>query len=286
MIDRTVLTCTSNLTEQGTIHTIPYLSPGLKHASDSAIITENNNLMTGWKSVSESGQTAGHVPQGKKIVAVQDVSKRYHIGKKFVEALRGVSLDMYEGEFVAITGSSGSGKSTLLQILGCLDRPTEGKVVIGNQDITKLQDSALSELRKSTMGFIFQSFYLQPFLRLSENLTVPAMFTNKNKTDINSRVAMLLEQVGLTERANHFPKELSGGQIQRAAIARALVNNPRIILADEPTGNLDSKNGQAIIDLFQDIRLKFGTTIVVVTHDRGIAQQADRIIELRDGAIV
>jgi len=225
-------------------------------------------------------------PTGEEIVSLQGVSKRYKLGKQTVNALRDITLSINKGEFVAITGASGSGKSTLLQIIGCLDKPTSGKVRVGSKETTNLSDRALSELRQSTVGFIFQSFYLQPFLRLGDNLTVPAMFTNKNKKDIDSKVQRLLQQVGLSERARHFPKELSGGQIQRAAIARALINDPRIILADEPTGNLDSANGQSIIDLFKRIRNELGTTIVVVTHDLAIARQADRVIELKDGAIV
>lgn len=222
----------------------------------------------------------------EEIISVKNISKRYKLGKQTVDALKDVSLSIGKGEFVAITGASGSGKSTLLQMIGCLDKPTSGSVVIEDRDTTKLGDNALSELRQKSIGFIFQSFYLQPFLRLNDNLAVPAMFTNQKKKEIDSKVERLLQQVGLTERAKHFPKELSGGQIQRAAIACALVNNPRIILADEPTGNLDSKNSKSIIDLFQAIRDKLGTTIVVVTHDADIARQADRIITLKDGAIV
>ncbi|NCU38506.1 ABC transporter ATP-binding protein [Candidatus Saccharibacteria bacterium] len=225
-------------------------------------------------------------PDSESIVTIRDVSKKYILGKQPVEALRDVSLDVYKGEFVAITGASGSGKSTLLQLIGCLDKPTNGQIIVDGKDIKKLGDNTLSDLRKSTIGFIFQSFYLQPFLRLHDNLAVPAMFTSSKRQAIDNKVSLLLQQVGLSDRANHFPKELSGGQIQRAAIARALVNNPRIILADEPTGNLDSTNGQSIIDLFQTIRTKLGTTIVIVTHDTGIASQADRVIELKDGAVV
>jgi ABC-type lipoprotein export system ATPase subunit len=225
-------------------------------------------------------------PKGDEIISIQGVSKRYKLGKNTVNALRDVSLSIGKGEFVAITGASGSGKSTLLQIIGCLDKPTEGKVSVESKETTDLGDDALSDLRKSAIGFIFQSFYLQPFLHLSDNLSVPAMFTNVNKKDIDSKVEQLLQQVGLSERAKHFPKELSGGQIQRAAIARALVNKPRIILADEPTGNLDSANSKSIIELFRTIRNTLGTTIIVVTHDRDIAQQADRVVELKDGAIV
>lgn len=232
--------------------------------------------------------SAARQPQSasNEIVSVQQVSKCYALGKQTVDALREVTLSIGKGEFVAITGASGSGKSTLLQIIGCLDKPTSGRVVVESKETTHLSDNALSELRQHAIGFIFQSFYLQPFLRLNDNLAVPAMFTREKKKDIDARVDELLQQVGLTERAKHFPKELSGGQIQRAAIARALVNNPRIVLADEPTGNLDSANSRAIIDLFRTIRDKLGTTIIVVTHDRGIASQADRIVELKDGVIV
>lgn len=225
-------------------------------------------------------------PVSDEIISVQQVSKRYTLGKQTVDALREVTLSIGKGEFVAITGTSGSGKSTLLQIIGCLDKPTSGRVAVESKETMHLSDSALSELRQHAIGFIFQSFYLQPFLRLNDNLAVPAMFTREKKKDIDARVDELLQQVGLTERAKHFPKELSGGQIQRAAIARALVNNPRIVLADEPTGNLDSVNSRAIIDLFRTIRDKLGTTIIVVTHDREIASQADRVVELKDGAIV
>jgi ABC-type lipoprotein export system ATPase subunit len=221
--------------------------------------------------------TASRPPSDKPtIISVQELTKTYRIGKRQVIALRGVSFNIGEGEFVALTGPSGSGKSTLLQIIGCLDKPTSGQVTVDTRDTNTLGDNALSELRKSTIGFIFQSFYLQPFLRLRDNLAVPAMFTNAKKKDTDDKVSSLLEQVGLSDRANHFPKELSGGQIQRAAIARALMNNPKIILADEPTGNLDSANSQSIIDLFKKIRDELGTTVIVVTHNSEIASQADR----------
>lgn len=225
-------------------------------------------------------------PVGEVIISAQNVSKRYKLGKRTVDALRDVSFTIGKGEFVAITGASGSGKSTLLQIIGCLDKPTTGALNIESKETTALSDSKLSELRQNAVGFIFQSFYLQPFLSLSDNIAVPAMFTDEKKQLIDDKVEGLLAQVGVSERAQHYPKELSGGQIQRAAIARALVNNPRIILADEPTGNLDSKNSKSIIDLFRKIRDELGTTVVVVTHDVDIARQADRIIELKDGVIV
>lgn len=224
--------------------------------------------------------------QLEEVIAVKNVSKHYKLGRQMVHALNNVTLSIGKGEFVAITGASGSGKSTLLQIIGCLDKPSAGVVAIEGKETAHLGDNALSELRQKSIGFIFQSFYLQPFLRLSDNLAVPAMFTAEKKAAINSKVARLLDRVGLSDRAKHFPKELSGGQIQRAAIARALINNPRIILADEPTGNLDSTNSKTVIELFRAIRDSLGTTIVVVTHDETIARQADRVISLKDGAII
>lgn len=238
------------------------------------------------QSVTTISRSTPHSVGGEVIISVQNISKRYKLGEQTVDALNDVSLSIDKGEFVAITGASGSGKSTLLQIIGCLDKPTSGVVSIDAKETTELSDSALSELRQNAIGFIFQSFYLQPFLRLNDNLAVPAMFTNEKKQAIDDKVELLLQQVGLSERSRHFPKELSGGQIQRAAIARALVNSPRIILADEPTGNLDSTNSKSVIDLFRTIRDKLGTTIVVVTHDVEIARQADRVIELKDGAVV
>jgi len=225
-------------------------------------------------------------PTGPVLVSLKDVTKMYRAGKTKVEALRGVSLAVRTGEIVAITGPSGSGKSTLLQLIGCLDRPTTGTVQVDGRDIATLRDAALSDVRRATIGFIFQSFYLQPFLSLHDNVAVPAMFTGQEGKAITTRTAALLGTVGLADRATHFPKELSGGQIQRAAIARALMNRPKLLLADEPTGNLDSANSERIMALFRSIRDTLGTTVVIVTHNPEIARAADRIIQLKDGAIV
>jgi putative ABC transport system ATP-binding protein len=220
------------------------------------------------------------------IVDIVNVSKRYSVGKSTIQALNSISIAINRGEFIAITGESGSGKSTLLQLIGCLDKPTEGQITIAGKDTSTLNDTQLSDLRKKTIGFVFQSFYLQPFLRIDDNIAGPAMFTKQKKKDIDAQVTSLLNQVGLSERKEHYPKELSGGQIQRAAIARSLINNPSLLLVDEPTGNLDSQNSDKVISLFQKVRRQFGTTIIIATHNLDITRQADRVITLRDGAII
>lgn len=225
-------------------------------------------------------------PVGPVLLSAENVSRVYKRGRQSITVLDGVSLNIHEGEFVAITGTSGSGKSTLLNLIGGIDKPTSGDVVVDTVKLAKLSDKKLSLFRQKTIGFVFQFFYLQPFLRLQKNLEVPAMFARTSKKERRARVEELAAKVGLSDRLQHFPKELSGGQIQRAAIARALVNNPKIILADEPTGNLDSTNSTAIIQLFRSIREEFGTSIVIVTHDESIARQADRVIRLSDGRVV
>jgi len=222
---------------------------------------------------------------GPVLVSTEALSKTYKVGKQRVEALQQVSIEIREGEFVAFTGPSGSGKSTLLQLIGGLDKPSEGKVVVDGRDLTRLSDRALSNFRNKTIGFVFQFFYLQPFLNLQTNLAVPAIFARTNRRERSEAAERLAEAVGLADRLKHLPKELSGGQMQRAAIARALLNRPKLILADEPTGNLDSKNGTAIIELFEKVREEFGTTIIVVTHDPKVAARADREIILQDGRV-
>lgn len=222
---------------------------------------------------------------GPVIIDIKEVKKSYKVGKQNIDALSDISLQIREGEFVALTGASGSGKSTLLQLIGGLDKPTSGTVTVAGSDIKSMRDGALAQFRNTTVGFVFQSFYLQPFLNVGTNVAVPAMFAGSKQSQRQAAVKELVEAVGLTERIDHLPRELSGGQIQRAAVARALVNRPKILLADEPTGNLDSKNGQAIIELFQTIRKTYGTTIIVVTHDAAVAAKADREIRLHDGVV-
>lgn len=219
------------------------------------------------------------------LLSVKSLTKEYKRGRQRIPVLNGISLDIHEGEIVAITGASGSGKSTLLQILGGLDKPTAGEVLYSGTNLAKLSDSKLSAFRRQTVGFVFQFFYLQPFLKLERNLEVPGMFSRTKRAERRQQSERLAEKVGLSDRLAHLPRELSGGQMQRAAIARALFNKPKIILADEPTGNLDSKNGQAIIELFEAIREELGTTIIIVTHDEAIARRADRIIHIKDGML-
>lgn len=226
------------------------------------------------------------MPDTPVVVRLQNVSKQYKLGRRRVDALKNVSLEVREGEFVALTGASGSGKSTLLQLIGGLDKPSEGNIIVDGQEIGRLWDAKLSDFRNKTIGFVFQFFYLQPFLTLRTNVEVPGMFARSKRHDRREQAEKLLEEVGLSERSRHLPRELSGGQMQRAAIARALLNGPKILLADEPTGNLDSKNSHAIIELFQKVRQTFGTTVIIVTHDPVVAAKADRELVLSDGELV
>ncbi len=223
---------------------------------------------------------------GDTVVSLSDIGKEYKIGRKKVSALQNISLDVHAGEYVALTGPSGSGKSTLLQLIGALDKPTTGDIAVNGHNIAKFSDKKLSEFRNKTIGFVFQFFYLQPFLNLKTNLEVPAMFARTKRPERSKRAEELAKQVDLSDRLPHLPNELSGGQMQRAAIARALMNSPKILLADEPTGNLDRKNAFAIMEMFDAIREQYGTTVIVVTHDAALAARADREIRLQDGRIV
>lgn len=201
-----------------------------------------------------------------------------------VRALRSVSVDIKKNEYVAIMGPSGSGKSTLMNIIGCLDTPTDGSYILNGTDVSKLEDNQLAEIRNKEIGFVFQTFNLLPRYNAFENVMLPMVYAGKSKAERIARAEEVVESVGLSDRALHKPNELSGGQKQRVAVARALVNNPSIILADEPTGNLDSKTSVDIMNLFDDIHKK-GNTIILVTHEEDIARHAHRILRLRDGEI-
>ena len=217
-----------------------------------------------------------------RAIELRNVVKSYTLGDAEVRALDGVSLAIDEGEFVSIMGSSGSGKSTLLHIVGALDRPTQGAVRIFGKDVHGMGDNELAGLRGDTIGFVFQTFNLIPRLSVMENVLIPSYFAGVDRQEDAGR---LVKTVGLGERINHMPSQLSGGERQRVAIARALINDPKIIVADEPTGNLDSVNGKKIMDIFKSLN-KQGRTVIVVTHDIHIAKYANRIIRIKDGKIV
>ncbi len=219
------------------------------------------------------------------IASVIELIKHYHLGDVVVEALRGVTIHFEEGDYVAIMGPSGSGKSTLLNLLGCLDRPTGGQYILGDQDVAQLDDDELSEIRSRYLGFIFQSYNLIQQLTLVENIEVPLYYQGNIGSSSRQRCVELAELVGLGDRLHHRPAQLSGGQQQRVAIARALVNDPHIILADEPTGNLDTSTSSEIMDLLDNLNAS-GKTILMVTHEEDIAHRAKRIIRMRDGLVV
>jgi putative ABC transport system ATP-binding protein len=220
------------------------------------------------------------------IVSLKDVSKTYALGKTLVPAVRGVSMDVEEGEFLSIAGPSGSGKTTLLNLVGCVDTPTSGTVIVDGHDTGELGERALTDLRLRTIGFIFQSFNLVPVLSVFQNVEFPLLLQGTlTKGERRGRVLALLEAVGLGEHARHRPSELSGGQRQRVAIARALVTRPRLVLADEPTANLDSKTGETIIDLMHEMNHRDGTTFIFSTHDPRVMSHANAIVRIEDGRI-
>jgi putative ABC transport system ATP-binding protein len=219
-----------------------------------------------------------------KVIEIQNIVKNYQIGSVIVRALRSVTINIDRNEYVAIMGPSGSGKSTLMNLIGCLDTPTSGSYILNGIDVSKMEDDFLAEIRNKEIGFIFQTFNLLPRYTALENVTLPLIYAGVSKADREKVAIRTLEQVGLADRMTHKPNELSGGQRQRVAIARALVNNPSIILADEPTGNLDSKTSLDIMGLLDDIHRK-GNTVIVVTHEEDIARHAARIIRLFDGEV-
>lgn len=220
----------------------------------------------------------------KSLIDIALVTKRYQLGEQIVFALQGINLKIEKGEYVALMGPSGSGKSTLMNIVGCLDTPTTGDYWLNDKEVSKMSDSALSEVRNAEIGFVFQTFNLLNRMNAIENVALPLVYAGIPKKLREERAKEVLNKVGLGDRMNHKPNELSGGQRQRVAIARALVNNPSILLADEPTGNLDTKTSHEIMALFEEIH-HGGNTIVLVTHEEDIAQHAKRIIRLRDGIV-
>ena len=222
------------------------------------------------------------------LIQIRDLSKTYAVGDQKVHALRKVSLDIKPGEFVTIVGPSGSGKSTFMHILGCLDKPTSGNYALNGKDVSKLSKDELARVRNSTIGFVFQSFNLLPRTSAIENVELPLLYNGKKSTPAERKKRALgaLAAVGLAERAHHHPNQLSGGQQQRVAIARALMSEPPILLADEPTGNLDTRTSIEVMEIFQQLQRQRGITVIVITHERQIAEYGTRVVSFRDGRIV
>ena len=218
------------------------------------------------------------------IIQLENIQKSYYLGKQELKVLKGISLEIFKNEYVALMGPSGSGKSTLMNLLGCLDSPTAGHYILNGKDVSKMPDDDLAEVRNKEIGFVFQQFNLLPRLTAAENVALPLIYNGTTKKIRTALALEMLDRVGLADRSHHKPNELSGGQNQRVAIARALVNNPSIILADEPTGNLDSKTSVEIMHIFDKIQAD-GNTVILVTHEEDIAHFAQRIIRLKDGII-
>lgn len=218
------------------------------------------------------------------LIKITDIKRDFVLGNEIVKVLKGIDIQINKGEYVALMGPSGSGKSTLMNLLGCLDTPTSGQYILNGKDVSKMTDDELAEIRNKEIGFVFQTFNLLPRTTALNNVALPMIYAGYSKTDRTKRAEEVLTQVGLADRMDHEPNQLSGGQRQRVAVARALVNKPSIILADEPTGNLDSKTSIEIMNLFNDIHAN-GNTVILVTHEEDIAAYAHRIIRLRDGII-
>ena len=222
---------------------------------------------------------------GEHLIEMHELTRVYQLGPQDIYALRGVNLNVGHGEYLAIMGPSGSGKSTLMNIIGCLDTPTSGQYVLSGEAVAGLDRNRLAEIRNKHVGFVFQNFNLLPYATALENVELPLLFAGVNTAERRARAEEMLRRVDLADRMEHKPTELSGGQMQRVAIARALVNKPAIVLADEPTGNLDSASGQAIVALFAELHAA-GQTIVMITHDQAVARLASRVVQIRDGLVV
>jgi putative ABC transport system ATP-binding protein len=219
------------------------------------------------------------------VLVVEDVHKTYAGGEKPVEAVRGISLTLDAGDFVAVMGPSGCGKSTLLHLCGAMDRPTSGRVLVDGQPLAGLDDDALTRLRRERIGFVFQFFNLLPTLTVAENVALPLLLAGTSEREAGDRARSLVERVGLAHRAGHYPQQISGGEMQRAAIARAVVHSPALLVADEPTGNLDSETGAHVLDLMTEVNRDLGVTILLATHSRETAAVASRVVHMRDGQV-
>lgn len=220
----------------------------------------------------------------KEVISLKDIRKSYYLGKQELPVLKGINLTINSNEYVALMGPSGSGKSTLMNIIGCLDTPTAGQYVLNGKDVSRMEDDELADVRNVEIGFVFQQFNLLPRLTAWENVAMPLIYAGISKKEREERAREMLAKVGLGDRAHHKPNEISGGQSQRVAIARALINNPSLILADEPTGNLDTKTSVEIMELFSQIHSQ-GNTVVLVTHEEDIANYTHRIVRIRDGVV-
>ena len=218
------------------------------------------------------------------VIDLKNITREFIVGQQIVRALRGINVEIQRNEYTALMGPSGSGKSTLMNVIGCLDTPTAGSYLLNNKDVSRMVDDELAEIRNTEIGFVFQTFNLLPRYSALENVALPLVYAGWSKKDRLERAAEVLEQVGLSDRMTHTPNELSGGQRQRVAVGRALVNKPSIILADEPTGNLDTKTSHEIMGLFNEIHQN-GNTVILVTHEEDIAEHANRVIRLRDGLV-